>query len=52
MRPQRRYLLVSPCRDEAKFMRRTLDSVAARSKPHGDGHAAERTLAVIHRFLA
>src|SRR4051812_17334116 len=23
----RRYLLVSPCRDEAKFMRRTLDSV-------------------------
>ena len=27
----RRYLLVSPCRDEAAFMRRTLDSVAAQS---------------------
>jgi glycosyltransferase involved in cell wall biosynthesis len=29
----RRYLLVSPCRDEAKFIRRTLDSVAAQSVP-------------------
>jgi glycosyltransferase involved in cell wall biosynthesis len=29
----RRYLLVSPCRDEAKFIRRTLDSVAAQSIP-------------------
>ena len=28
---RRRYLLVSPCRDEAAFMRRTLDSVAAQS---------------------
>ena len=27
----RRYLLISPCRDEAAFMRRTLDSVAAQS---------------------
>ncbi|HSN16180.1 MAG TPA: glycosyltransferase [Anaeromyxobacteraceae bacterium] len=27
----RRYLLVSPCRDEATFIRRTLDSVAAQS---------------------
>lgn len=27
----RRYLLVSPCRDEAKYLRRTLDSVAAQS---------------------
>src|SRR6478736_9915193 len=31
MKPQRRYLLISPCRDEAKFMRRTLDGVAAQS---------------------
>jgi hypothetical protein len=30
---RRRYLLVSPCRDEAKFIRRTLDSVAAQSVP-------------------
>ncbi len=27
--PSRRYLLVSPCRDEAQYLRRTLDSVAA-----------------------
>ena len=27
----RRYLLVTPCRDEAKYARRTLDSVAAQS---------------------
>jgi poly-beta-1,6-N-acetyl-D-glucosamine synthase len=29
--PSRRYLLVSPCRDEAQYLRRTLDSVAAQS---------------------
>ncbi len=29
----RRYLIVSPCRDEAAYMRRTLDSVAAQSVP-------------------
>jgi hypothetical protein len=28
----RRYLLISPCRDEAKHMRRTLDSVAAQTE--------------------
>src|SRR5215813_7362600 len=27
----RSYLLVSPCRDEAQYLRRTLDSVAAQS---------------------
>jgi exopolysaccharide biosynthesis WecB/TagA/CpsF family protein len=27
----RRYLLISPCRDEARYLRRTLDSVAAQS---------------------
>jgi poly-beta-1,6-N-acetyl-D-glucosamine synthase len=31
MSPSRRYLLISPCRDEAKYIRRTLDSVAAQS---------------------
>ncbi len=31
MSPSRRYLLVSPCRDEASYLRRTLDSVAAQS---------------------
>ncbi len=29
----RRYLLVSPCRDEAQYLRRTLDSVAAQTVP-------------------
>jgi biofilm PGA synthesis N-glycosyltransferase PgaC len=28
----RRYLLISPCRDEAQYLRRTLDSVAAQSE--------------------
>ena len=31
--PGRRYLLVTPCRDEAKYARRTLDSVARQSLP-------------------
>ena len=29
----RRYVLISPCRDEAAYMRRTLDSVAAQAAP-------------------
>ncbi|HET6249239.1 MAG TPA: glycosyltransferase family A protein [Tepidisphaeraceae bacterium] len=31
--PSRRYLLVTPCRDEAKYARRTLDSIAAQTCP-------------------
>jgi glycosyltransferase involved in cell wall biosynthesis len=31
MEPSRRYVLIAPCRDEAKYMRRTLDSVAAQT---------------------
>jgi len=31
--PQRRYVLISPCRDEALYMRRTLESVARQSLP-------------------
>ena len=31
--PSRRYVLIAPCRDEAKHMRRTLESVAAQSEP-------------------
>jgi glycosyltransferase involved in cell wall biosynthesis len=31
MQPGRRYLVISPCRDEAKHMRQTLDSVIAQS---------------------
>jgi glycosyltransferase involved in cell wall biosynthesis len=33
VRPSRRYLLISPCRNEAQYLRRTLDSVAAQSVP-------------------
>ena len=33
MSRSRRYLLVSPCRDEAQYLRRTLDSVASQSVP-------------------
>jgi poly-beta-1,6-N-acetyl-D-glucosamine synthase len=29
----RRYLLISPCRDEAEYLRKTLDSVASQSVP-------------------
>jgi poly-beta-1,6-N-acetyl-D-glucosamine synthase len=29
----RRYLLISPCRDEAEYLRRTLDTVAAQTVP-------------------
>jgi glycosyltransferase involved in cell wall biosynthesis len=31
--PARRYCLITPCRDEAKFARRTLDTVAAQTVP-------------------
>ena len=31
MNMRRRYVLISPCRDEARHMRRTLDSVAAQT---------------------
>jgi biofilm PGA synthesis N-glycosyltransferase PgaC len=31
--PSRRYVLISPCRDEAAYIRRTLDSVAAQTVP-------------------
>ena len=33
MAEPRSYVLISPCRDEAEFMRRTLDSVVAQSEP-------------------
>ena len=33
MNSERRYVLISPCRNEADYMRRTLDSVAAQTLP-------------------
>jgi glycosyltransferase involved in cell wall biosynthesis len=54
---QRRYLLVSPCRDEAKFIRRTLDSVAAQSvKPAlwvvVDDGSRDETPAILAEYAA
>src|SRR3978361_1368676 len=52
MSRSRRYLLVSPCRDEAKYLRRTLDSVAAQSVPPAlwvivDDGSADETPAIL-----
>src|SRR5437660_204202 len=33
VQPSRRYVLITPCRDEGKYARRTLDSVARQSVP-------------------
>ena len=33
MNAPHRYVLISPCRDEAAYMRRTLESVAAQTVP-------------------
>jgi poly-beta-1,6-N-acetyl-D-glucosamine synthase len=53
--PSRRYLLISPCRDEAQFLRRTLDSVAAQSLPPAlwvvvDDGSADATPAVLEDY--
>ena len=53
--PSRRYLLVSPCRDEAESMRRTLDSVAAQSvQPTAwvvvDDGSTDGTLAILEEY--
>ncbi|MHC5210622.1 MAG: glycosyltransferase family 2 protein [Planctomycetota bacterium] len=49
------YLLVSPCRDEAEFMRRTLESVAAQSVPPGlwvvvDDGSTDATPAILEEY--
>ena len=53
----RRYLLVSPCRDEAGYIRRTLDSVAAQSIPPAswivvDDGSTDQTPAVLAEYAA
>lgn len=53
----RRYLLVSPCRNEAKFMRRTLESVAAQSIPPAtwiivDDGSTDETPLILEEFAA
>src|SRR5919202_457919 len=55
MNDGRRYLLVSPCRDEAQFMRRTLDSVAAQTIPPAlwvvvDDGSSDETPAILAEY--
>ena len=52
---ERRYLLVSPCRDEARHMRRTLDTVAGQSLPPArwvivDDGSTDETPAILAEF--
>jgi poly-beta-1,6-N-acetyl-D-glucosamine synthase len=53
----RRYLLISPCRDEAKYIRRTLDSVAAQTVPPSlwvvvDDGSTDETPAILEEYAA
>jgi glycosyltransferase involved in cell wall biosynthesis len=53
----RRYLLVSPCRDEAAYIRRTLDSVAAQSIAPAlwivvDDGSTDETPAILSEYAA
>ena len=55
--PDRRYVLITPCRDEAAFMRRTLDSVAAQSVPPAlwvvvDDGSTDDTPAILAEYAA
>ena len=55
--PSRNYLLVSPCRNESAYMRRTLDSVAAQSVPPAkwiivDDGSTDDTPAILAEYAA
>jgi biofilm PGA synthesis N-glycosyltransferase PgaC len=55
VKPSRRYLLISPCRDEARYVRRTLDSVAAQSVPPAlwvvvDDGSTDETPAILEEY--
>ena len=56
MNSSRRYLLISPCRDEAQYLRRTLDSVAAQSVPPAlwvvvDDGSTDETPAILQDYV-
>ena len=51
----RRYVLISPCRDEARYLRRTLDSVAAQTIPPAlwivvDDGSTDETPAILEEY--
>jgi len=53
----RRYVLITPCRDEARYARRTLDSVVAQSVPPGcwvivDDGSTDETPAILAEYQA
>lgn len=55
--PSRDYLLISPCRNEAEYMRRTLDSVLAQSVPPAkwvivDDGSTDETPAILAEYAA
>lgn len=55
MPSSRRYLLISPCRDEAQYLRRSLDSVAAQSVPPAlwvvvDDGSTDETPAILEEY--
>ena len=57
MNANRRYVLISPCRDEAQYMRRTLDSVAAQTLPPTlwvvvDDGPSDATPAILEEYAA
>jgi biofilm PGA synthesis N-glycosyltransferase PgaC len=57
MKANRKYVLVSPCRDESKHMRRTLESVAAQTAPPAlwvvvDDGSTDDTPAILEDFRA
>jgi biofilm PGA synthesis N-glycosyltransferase PgaC len=57
MKFSRRYVVVSPCRDEASFMRRTLDSVSQQSVPPDlwvivDDGSTDDTPAILAEYAA
>ena len=54
---QRRYVLISPCRDEAKHIQRTLDSVTVQTIPPAlwvivDDGSTDETPLILDRYLA
>src|SRR5262249_5882746 len=55
MSANRRYVLISPCRDEAKYMRRTLESVSEQTVPPAlwvvvDDGSTDATPAILQEY--